>query len=190
VPDWIAVPIGVGPLLVGIHEAYAALRSIGAIDRLPRLLAVQSTGCAPIVRAFERGDDSVIGWGKPKTVVGALADPLNGYEREARLTLRAIRESGGAAVAIDDNVTLDWVRRVAQAEGLFVEPAAAITLAGVEAARTEGRIRQEDDVTCCLTGTGLKDPSVGSSLVQPNAIQPDEHAFSDYVKQLQLRESV
>jgi len=180
-PDWVVVPIGVGPLLVGIHEAYELLHAHGAVDRVPRLLAVQAAGCAPIVRAFDRRAEVVEAWGRPTTVVGALADPLAGYEAEALLTLRSIRATDGAAVAIEDDVTLAWLRRIAVSEGLFVEPAAAITLAAVEQAVANGWITSSDRVACCLTGTGLKDPMVALTDDERPLISATEEAIMHYL---------
>src|SRR6201999_3453385 len=180
-PDWVVVPIGVGPLLVGIHEAYELLHAHGAVDRVPRLLAVQAAGCAPIVRAFDRRSEVVEAWGRPTTVVGALADPLAGYEAEALLTLRSIRATDGAAVAIEDDVTLAWLRRIAVSEGLFVEPAAAITLAAVEQAVANGWITSSDRVACCLTGTGLKDPMVALTDDERPLISATEEAIMHYL---------
>jgi threonine synthase len=150
-PDWVVVPIGAGPLLVGIHRGFAD------VQRTPRLLAVQPAGCAPIVRAFERGM-AVEPWTGPATVASGLADPLAGYPEEGEITLQAVRASGGAAIAVDDDATIAAVRRLAESEGLFQEPSGAIALAGAAEARSRGIIGAADDVVLCLTGTGLKDP--------------------------------
>jgi threonine synthase len=150
-PDWVVVPIGAGPLLVGIHRGFAD------VQKTPRLLAVQPAGCAPIVRAFERGT-AVEPWTGPATVASGLADPLAGYPEEGEITLQAVRASGGAAVAVDDDATIAAVRRLAGYEGLFQEPSGAIALAGAAEARRRGMIGADDDVVLCLTGTGLKDP--------------------------------
>lgn len=157
VPDWVAVPIGAGPLLVGIREGFDDLRALGVADRTPRLLAIQPAGCAPIVRAFEEGAPTRA-WGEPETVAGGLADPLAGYPEEGDVTVRAITASGGAAVAVDDATTIAAISMLASREGLFQEPAGAIGVAGVAEARRRGLIAPRETVVACLTGTGLKDP--------------------------------
>jgi threonine synthase len=157
VPDWVVVPIGAGPLLVGIHEGYAELVRRRLVTRAPRLLAVQPTGCAPIVRAFVEAAP-VRAWEAPSTVASGLADPLAGYEEEGEITLAAIRASGGSAVAVDDERTLAAVRLLGAREGLFQEPSGAIALAGIEAARRAGTIAATETVVAVLTGTGLKTP--------------------------------
>jgi threonine synthase len=156
-PDWVVVPIGAGPLLVGIHEGYAELVRRGVVTQTPRLLAVQPSGCAPIVRAFVE-HAPVRAWEAPTTIASGLADPLAGYEEEGEITLRAIRASGGAAVAVDDARTLAALRLLGAGEGLFQEPAGAIALAGIEAARRDGTIGDGETVVAILTGTGLKMP--------------------------------
>jgi threonine synthase len=156
-PDWVAVPIGAGPLLVGIREGFEDLRALGVVERVPRLLALQPAGCAPIVRAFEEGAPTRP-WGTPETVAGGLADPLAGYPDEGDVTVRAIVASDGAAVAVDDEATIAAISMLAGREGLFQEPASAIAIAGVAEARRRGLIADGDTVVACLTGTGLKDP--------------------------------
>jgi threonine synthase len=157
VPDWIAVPIGAGPLLAGIREGFEDLRALGVVEQVPRLLALQPSGCAPIVRAFDEGAPTRP-WGTPDTVAGGLADPLVGYPDEGDVTVRAIVASRGAAVAVDDEATIAAISMLAGREGLFQEPASAIAIAGVAEARRRGLIAESESVVACLTGTGLKDP--------------------------------
>jgi threonine synthase len=157
-PDWIAVPIGAGPLLVAIAEGYAELRQLGLATRTPRLLAVQAAGCAPIVRALRHPGARVQPWDSPRSVASGLADPLVGYPEQGDETVAAVRGSGGAGVAVEDADILAAVRMLAADEGLFQEPAGAVAVAGVQRARQEGIIGPGDHVVACLTGTGLKDP--------------------------------
>jgi threonine synthase len=157
VPDWVAVPIGAGPLLVGIHEGFQDLVRLAVCDRAPRLLALQPRGCAPIVRAFDEHQPTRP-WHAPATIAGGLADPLVGYPAEGDVTIAAIRASDGAALAISDEQIRDAILLLARCEGLFQEPSSAIALAGVGEARRAGLISSHDQVVACLTGTGLKDP--------------------------------
>ncbi len=142
-PDWIAVPIGAGPFLVGLAAGFADLRALGATDRTPRLLALQPAGCAPIVRAFEEGWPTRP-WEAPATVASGLADPLAGYPEEGDVTVAAIVAAGGAAVAVDEAAILAAVRSLARREGLFQEPSGAIALAGAAEARRRGLIGADD----------------------------------------------
>ncbi len=157
VPDWVAVPIGAGPFLVGVHRGFADLVALGRIERAPRLLALQAAGCAPIVRAFDEGAPTRA-WERPETIAGGIADPLTGYPEEGDVTVGAIVESGGAAVAVEDAAIVAAISTLAATEGLFQEPASAIALAGIAEARRRGIVGEDDQVVACLTGTGLKDP--------------------------------
>ena len=155
VPDWVVVPVGSGPLLYGVWKGFRELRKFGLVDRIPRLLAVQPEGCAPIARAFAAGEE-VKPWSRADTVVSGLDDPLQGYERDGTLTLVAVHESGGVALAVPDNEILKAGKVLAHQEGMFVEPAAAASVAGVVAAKRSGYIDGSEAVVCLLTGHGLK----------------------------------
>jgi threonine synthase len=154
VPEWVVVPVGSGPLLYGVWKGFRELREFGLVDRIPRLLAAQPEGCAPIARAFASGEE-VKPCTQADTVVSGLDDPLQGYERDGTLKLVAVRESCGAALAVPDTEILRAGRVLAYEEGLFVEPAAAASLAGA-AAKRSGYIGGSDTVVCLLTGHGLK----------------------------------
>ncbi len=155
VPDWVVVPVGAGPLLYGVWKGFEELRHFGLVDHTPRLMAVQPEGCAPIARAFEMGTE-VAPWTSVDTVVSGLDDPLQGYEGDGTLTLEAVRASGGVALAVPDEDTLEAGRLLAVDEGIFVEPAAAISLAGASAARRLGHAREPQTIVCLLTGHGFK----------------------------------
>ena len=140
VPDWIAVPIGAGPLLVGIHEGFEDLRGAGG----GRAGAAPARAPAVRVRADRAGvrggrADPAVG-ARRTTVAGGLADPLAGYPDEGDVTVRAIVASGGAAIAVDDEATIAAISMLAGREGLFQEPASAIAIAGVAEARRRGLI--------------------------------------------------
>jgi threonine synthase len=155
VPDWVVVPVGSGPLLFGVWKGFEELRQFGLVDRTPRLMAVQPDGCAPIARAFETGTE-VVPWSRVDTVVSGLDDPLQGYEHDGTLTLHTVRESRGVVLAVSDEDTLEAGRLLAEDEGIFVEPAAATSVAGASVARQLGHIDESASVVCLLTGHGLK----------------------------------
>lgn len=180
-PDWIAVPIGAGALLAGIHDAYWELVDAGLADRAPRMLAVQPAGCAPIVRAWETEAEKVSAWDEPDTLVGSLADPLRGYEREGDVCLDAVRASEGAGVAVPDEETLAAIRRLGAA-GVFAEPGGAIGLAGVTRAVAGGLIAADETVVCCVTGSGLKDPFVAVPDDMPEALPAEREAVLQWLQ--------
>lgn len=181
VPDWVAVPIGAGPFLTGVLRGFEDLLALGVVDRVPRLLGIQPTGCAPIVRAFEEGEP-VRPWEAPTTIAGGIADPLRGYPEEGDVTVAAIRASGGAAVAVDDDATRAAIRLLAEREGLFQEPSGAIAVAGIAEARRRGLIDEGATVVACLTGTGLKDPhAVFAGSPPPLPVAGSEQALFDAI---------
>lgn len=156
--DAVIVPTSAGPLVHGVVEGFQDLVEIGALERMPRVMAAQPQGCSPIARAFEAGDEAVQPWEGVETVVSGLNDPLRGYAEDGTLTLREVRRSGGAAVAVPDAAIIATQERLATQCGVFVEPAAATAVAAVEPLVTQGHLRPSDTVVCLLTGHGMKQP--------------------------------
>lgn len=156
-PEYIFIPVGAGPLLYGIYKGFAELKETGRIERIPRLAAVQSQGCAPIARAWESGTKTVC-WTDPGGVASAISDPLKGYEDNGDLAVSGILASGGFAVTVGDGEILAAGKMLGSMEGLFVEPSSASALAGLLKAKREGRILSSDSAALILTGSGLKDP--------------------------------
>jgi len=157
VPDVIVYPTGGGVGLIGIWKALGELAALGWIDpdRMPRLVAVQAAGCAPIVRAHEAGAAECEPWTDPTTVAFGVnvPTPLGGF-----LILRAIAETGGCAVAVTDEDLLAAQREVARTEGAFVCPEGAACVAALRPLRESGRITADDEVVVLNTGLGLKYP--------------------------------
>lgn len=154
VPDRVLHPAGGGMSLVKTWKGFNELQTLGWIDRLPRMTAVQARDCAPIVDAWTRGDREVAGIEKKPTVASALgvADPgLLGNR-----TLEMILASDGAAAGVTDEEILTATRWLAQ-EGLFVEPSGAVTLAGLPKLVASGHVDRDESVVCVVTGSGFKD---------------------------------
>jgi threonine synthase len=173
-PDWVLVPLGAGPLLVGIYRGFWELREAGLMDRIPRLVGVQAEECAPIVRAFKRGEKEVTAWeGKPHTVAHSIADPLTGYSQDGTLTLEKIRESNGVAESVNDDEMLEAVWQLSKGEGIFAEPAAASTLAAANKLKRNRIISNGDKVVLMVTGTGLKSSAVLDRIGEAPIIDPD-----------------
>jgi len=155
-PDVIVYPTGGGVGIIGIWKALTELRELGWIQGpLPRLVAVQSTGCAPIVRAWEKGLPESEPWVDAKTVAFGITVPkaLGDF-----LVLRAIAETGGCAVAVEDEDILAEQHRVAQLEGTFVCPEGAANFAAIRQLRDSGWIHAGEQVVALNTGAGLKYP--------------------------------
>ncbi|MFL6133088.1 MAG: threonine synthase [Nocardioidaceae bacterium] len=156
VPDVILYPAGGGVGLIGIHKAMLEMRQLGWIgERLPRLVAVQATGCRPIVDAFDAGlEESTLVEGSSTIAFGINVPKALGDF----LVLRAVRESGGTAVAVPDEDILAEVAALASAEGAWICPEGAACLAAARRLRTAGWLGEDEEVVVLNTGTGLKYP--------------------------------
>jgi threonine synthase len=129
-PEWIVFPTGGGTGIVAIWKAYRELEAIGAVRRpLPRLAVVQAALCAPLVKAFEEGRSAAEPWSDPVTIASGIRVPST---RADGLILRALRESGGAAVAVTDEEILAGVKEIARSLGIFPSPEGAAAWAGLK----------------------------------------------------------
>lgn len=151
-PDVIVYPTGGGTGLIGMWKAFNELRDAGWIDgRLPRMFAVQATGCAPVVQAFEHGADRCTACPDPQTVAAGLRVPGPFGDR---LILTALRESGGGAVAVSDPELTEAAEQFMRVEGIDAAPEGGATLAGARALLRQGAIRPADTVVLFNTGAG------------------------------------
>jgi threonine synthase len=155
-PDVVVYPTGGGVGLIGIHKALGELREMGLINGpLPRLVAAQATGCAPVVRAFDAGEDHCEAWVGAHTAAFGINVPKPLGDR---LILQAIRETDGMAIAIDDDAALRAQRQCARTQGLFVCPETGVALAAVAQLRESGWIAEREVVMVISTGNGIKYP--------------------------------
>ena len=155
-PDHMILPVGGGSLFVGLWRGCQEWRSWGWVPSAPRMHVAQSTGCAPLVTAYQQGSDEPAPIDRQPTVAGGIevVAPPRG-----RHILSIVRESAGSAVAVDDAAILAHRELLATLEGLDVEPTAAVPLAGLASLAREGIVGPDETVVACLTGSGLKDPS-------------------------------
>ena len=153
-PDVIVYPTGGGTGLVGMWKAFDELERLGWIGpKRPRMISVQAAGCAPIVRAWERGTEGAEPWEGAHTYASGLRVPKAVGDF---LMLRAIRESNGAGVAVEDGEMRRWTPIVGADTGVFVAPEGAATAAAVDALRKQGTIGADESVVLFNTGSGLK----------------------------------
>jgi threonine synthase len=155
-PKAIFYPTGGGTGLIGMWKAFAELEALGWIgsDR-PKMFAVQAAGCAPMVKAFDDGVEHAERWENAHTVAAGIRVPRAVGDF---LILRAVRESGGKALAVDDDAILRAVDDAAQADGLLLCPEGGATLAAYRRALTEALVGPDDDVLLFNCATGLKYP--------------------------------
>jgi threonine synthase len=153
-PDAIVYPTGGGTGLVGMWKAFDEMERLGWIGpERPKMFSVQAAGCAPIVRAWEAGDDAATPWEGARTYAAGLRVPsaIGDF-----LMLRALRESGGGAVAVRDGAMAEWVRRLGADTGVFAAPEGGAAAAAVPVLLERGLISRDDEVVLFNTGSGLK----------------------------------
>jgi threonine synthase len=152
-PEVIVYPTGGGTGLVGMWKAFDEMEAMGWIDgKRPRMVSVQSTGCAPIVRAFDNGDATAAPWEGARTVADGLRVPAAVGDI---LMLDAIRASGGTAIAVSDEELMAGADTMARTEGILAAPEGGATVAAFEALRARGWITESDRVVLFNTGNAL-----------------------------------
>jgi len=153
-PDVIIYPTGGGTGLIGMWKAFDEMEKLGWIGaKRPRMVTVQSDGCAPMVRAFQEGTEFAEPWQGAKTIADGLRVPAAVGDF---LILQALRESGGTAVAVPDEEMIEAARIVGRTQGIFACPEGAATLVAFQHLRQEGWIGDDERVVLFNTGSGLK----------------------------------
>jgi threonine synthase len=153
-PDAILYPTGGGTGLLGMWKAFNEMETLGWIGhKRPRMVSVQASGCVPIVRAFETGQDSAPEFKNAQTIAAGLRVPkaIGDF-----LILKILRESGGGAIAVDDEEMIRVTREVGSTEGLFVAPEGAACFAALRQLLAAGKIAPEERVVIFNTGSGVK----------------------------------
>lgn len=154
-PDVVIYPTGGGTGLIGMWKAFREMAALGwiAAGAMPRFVAVQAAGCAPVVKGFESGAERTEPWPDPETRAYGLRvpAPLGGF-----LCLRALRESRGTAVAVEEAAMLRATAELAALSGIDICPEGGAAWAALAGLRTSGFVRDGDRVVVFNTGTGLK----------------------------------
>ena len=165
VPDAMIYPTGGGTGLIGMWKAFEEMEAIGWVGkRRPRMFSVQAQGCAPIVRAFAAQAKCAAEWLNPQTIASGLRVPsaIGDF-----LMLRALRESGGGALAVSDAEMLASVRELAECEGIITSPEGGATLAALKKLVGDGFLSGYENVVLFLTATGYKYQEALEALAAP-----------------------
>ncbi len=171
-PDAIFYPTGGGTGLIGMWKAFEELEALGWIGKKrPKMIAVQATGCAPIVKAFEEGLEHAPLWPNAHTIASGIRVPVAVGDF---LILRAVRQSGGYAIAVEDEAIEAPRSEIARKEGLLLCPEGAATYAALKRSLAEGRISRDERVVLYNCGAGLKYP------MPPAELRIDRHKPIDY----------
>jgi threonine synthase len=187
-PDYVAISVGDGCTIAGVWKGFKDLYEIGFIDKLPRLISVQASGCYPVNRAIETGKP--IEHMEENTIADSIAV---GVPRNGEKALRAIRESNGITVNVSDDEILAAMRLLGATSGVFGEPAGVTGTAGLKKAAEQGLIPEDATVVSVVTGNGLKDVASAQQasakvgpLGEPIHIPPELDTLTDEFKKLNI----
>jgi threonine synthase len=183
-PEHVIVPVASGALLHAVWRGLKELEEVGLIDGWgTRISAAQAEGCSPIVGALQRGASEITPVEKPDTICKSLAigDPADGH-----YAIQAVRSTGGASRAPNDEQILDGVKLLAKTEGVFTEPAGGTVVTALKQLVEDGEIDRDEQVVLYITGIGLKtQESIATALLKPHHIEPTIESFRGLVDKLQ-----
>jgi threonine synthase len=153
-PEAIIYPTGGGTGIIGMYKGFQELLELGWIEgKPPKFIAVQSTGCQPIVKAFQEGKTTSEPWPNAKTVADGLRVP---HPFADYLILQAIRETGGTALAVEDQEMVDAMYEIAAAEGVIACPEGAAILVALKRLLDQGFLSPDQSIVLLNTGSGYK----------------------------------
>jgi threonine synthase len=157
VPDKVIVPVGNAGNISAIWKGFKELNTLGLIDKLPNMIGIQAERAAPIANLIKGGFSEIKFVDRPETIATAIriGSPVNWKK-----AVKAIRESEGTAETVSDTEILVAQKLLAQSEGIFVEPAGAVSVAGLIKLAETGLIEKDERIVCIATGHGLKDPEI------------------------------
>jgi len=157
-PNWVIVPMGSGGTIYSLWKGFKELKELGLTNSLPRMVGVQTEGCAPIVNQLKENAPSKSFSPSTRALAILVGEPL-----QSDLAVKAIHESNGLALTVSDSEILASELLVAKLEGVFAEPASSATVAALQKLK-EKQISTRDIVVCLITGSGLKSTDVLQAL--------------------------
>lgn len=172
-PDYVYVSVGDGCTIAGVYKGFRESHRLGLIERIPKLIGVQSSGCDPFVRAWK--EEKPLQPQKEMTLADSIAV---GVPRNPQKAMNAVKASSGSWVSVSDALILEAMRRLGQDEGIFAEPAAGAAFAGAMLHQSIPGATPEDTVVVIATGNGLKDTKTALDAVsEPHLIKNDLSEF-------------
>ncbi|MBP7795256.1 MAG: threonine synthase [Elusimicrobiales bacterium] len=181
VPDKVFVPVGDGNIISGIWKGFLEFKKIGFIDKLPKLVAVQSENSNAVYNAFIKNTTTI----EPvsgETICDSISVKI---PRDGLAALIALKESGGFAVNVSDKEVLVAVKEFASKTGVFAEPSAAAVYAGLKKAVNEDKVDRGDSVLLLITGSGLKDiDSARKAISKAYRIEPDMNELKKIISSI------
>jgi len=177
-PDKVIIPTSSGGNISAYWKGFREFKTIKLIDQAPNMVCIQASGCAPIVKAFKEGKENPELWLSPDTVAHSISNP-NPSLASGKRCLTLLKESDGIAEDVSDIEILGAQKLLAESEGIFAEPAAAASIAGLKKLINNGYIDEDDRVVCVITGAGLKDvKSALKNCKKPSNIKTRDELWS------------
>ncbi len=177
--DWVVVSVGDGCTVGGVYKGFYELHKLGLIEKVPKILGVQSEGCEPFVKASR--EKSPLEECEENTLADSIAV---GIPRNPLKALRAVENSHGCWISVPDTEIINAMSLLGKTEGIFGEPAAVTSLAGLKKALEKGIISKDESVTIIITGNGLKDPNNAQKAIsKPELMEPNINKLDIYLKE-------
>lgn len=177
--DWVVVSVGDGCTVGGVYKGFYELHKLGLIEKVPKILGVQSEGCEPFVKASR--EKSPLEECEENTLADSIAV---GIPRNPLKALRAVENSHGSWISVPDAEIINAMSLLGKTEGIFGEPAAVTSLAGLKKALEKGIISKDESVTIIITGNGLKDPNNAQKAIsKPELMEPNINKLDIYLKE-------
>ena len=177
--DWVVVSVGDGCTVGGVYKGFYELHKLGLIEKVPKILGVQSEGCEPFVKASR--EKSPLEECEENTLADSIAV---GIPRNPLKALRAVENSRGSWISVPDTEIINAMSLLGKTEGIFGEPAAVTSLAGLKKALEKGIISKDESVTIIITGNGLKDPNNAQKAIsKPELMEPNINKLDIYLKE-------
>ncbi|MFX0099559.1 MAG: pyridoxal-phosphate dependent enzyme [Candidatus Hodarchaeota archaeon] len=184
-PDVIICPAGGGGLLAFVYQGFLDLVELGVLERIPRFIAVQPSGCAPLAEAILKNLPVehlfAYPWKDIDTIASALADDV---PLDARLAIPAIKKSRGTACIVNDEDILKGEKVLASKEGIFTEPSSAITVAALEHVKNSGVVDTSEKIFLLITGSGFKDMESCKKITEKQETYPLTHDWNKEFQKL------
>ncbi|MCX8169441.1 MAG: pyridoxal-phosphate dependent enzyme [Candidatus Methanomethylicia archaeon] len=155
-PEYIILPMGTGGLAYNTYKALMEAKKLRVLKEIPKIIGVQSKGCAPIVKAFEENSRNI----EVEYIETSIHDLNHPKPKYGLAALKAIKETNGLAIAVEEGEVKQALKDLARFEGILAEPAASLTIAGLRNLVKEGIIEKNSRIVCIITGSGLKDPKI------------------------------
>jgi len=181
-PDWIMLPVGGGGNIAAYFKGLHELMELGLVEKYPKLVGVQASGCAPVVEAFNKNLDprNIPKIASPKTIAHSILDD---WAPDGDLAISALKETKGLAVAVPDDSIVEAMKLLSEVEAIYAEPSSAVPLAALKKLLTDRIVDSDESVAIIVTGFGLNQPDATiDNSPQPTNLSLNVDEFGKYLK--------